>query len=208
MRLSSVLGALALGWTVAATASTQGLYDLVKRHLPTHCEDFVFVLEDFVSPSNASDLTNDKYTISGLDGSITIQGNSLSALSTGLRRYLTDVAHVDIYWFIGSRLDQIASPLPTPNGTIIGESIVPWRYFFNTGTSFLGSQYLCNLMVNVYLDVIWGVSSLPYRSFLSTIYLSRFMAPRFFLQIQDPVQFTMCACLNTPSILSSVVILQ
>jgi alpha-N-acetylglucosaminidase len=133
MRLASVLGFAALCGTTAAAVSTQGLYDLVKRRLPSHCEKFVFEVKDVAAPSNASKLPDDEYTITASKGSIVIQGNSLSALASGLRRYFTDVAHVDIYWFIGSRLDQVASPLPRPNGTITGKSIVPWRYFFNTG---------------------------------------------------------------------------
>lgn len=149
MRPSMVLGILALGRAATAEASVQGLYDLVERHLPAHSRNFTFVLEQDVSQSNGSGLANDKYSIFELNRSITIQGNTLSALSTGLRRYFTDVAHVDMYWFIGSRLDQIASPLPMPNRTITGESIVPWRYFFNTGTFSLGHQYPHNLMTNL-----------------------------------------------------------
>lgn len=133
MRFASVLGLITLPWAILAADSTQGLYDLVRRRLPSHCEDFVFVLDGTATSSNPADLSNDEYTISTSNGSIAIQGTSLSALATGLRRYLTDVAHVDLYWFIGSRLDEAASPLPRPNGTITGRSIVPWRYFFNTG---------------------------------------------------------------------------
>ncbi|KAF2469638.1 putative alpha-N-acetylglucosaminidase, partial [Lindgomyces ingoldianus] len=134
MRLTPILGFFALRWASVATTSTSGLYDLVKRRLPFHYEDFVFVLENTTVPSNSSVIQNDEYTISGVNDSITIQGNTLSALATGLRRYLTDVAHVDMYWFIGSRLEQVNSPLPMPNGTIVGKSLVPWRYYFNTVT--------------------------------------------------------------------------
>ncbi|KAF2180635.1 glycoside hydrolase family 89 protein [Zopfia rhizophila CBS 207.26] len=134
MQVRRILGAFALLWaaTALAATSTQGLYDLVKRRVASHCKDFVFILED---TDNSSELTNDEYTIStATDGSIAIQGNSLSALATGLRRYFTDIAHVDIYWFFGSHLDEAASPLPRPNGTITGKSNVPWRYYFNTVT--------------------------------------------------------------------------
>ncbi|KAF2788918.1 glycoside hydrolase family 89 protein [Melanomma pulvis-pyrius CBS 109.77] len=135
MRVSSVFSLIAVCWTVAATPSTQGLYDLVKRRLPSHCEDFVFFLDNSTAPSNSTGPGLDEYAISTLgNGSIAIEGSSLSALATGLRRYLTDVAHVDIHWFIGSRLDEAASPLPRPNSTISGKSIVPWRYYFNTVT--------------------------------------------------------------------------
>ncbi|KAJ5377133.1 uncharacterized protein N7496_004542 [Penicillium cataractarum] len=51
-----------------------------------------------------------------------------------LRQYLTEVAHVDIYWFIGSRLDQAPSKLPRLAKPLQGSSTVPWRYHFNTGS--------------------------------------------------------------------------
>ncbi|KAF2113315.1 putative alpha-N-acetylglucosaminidase [Lophiotrema nucula] len=134
MRLGVISRLVTLGWAAAvATTSTKGLQDLLERRLPNHCDDFVFTLVE--SPlTNASSHQNDDYAISNSNGSIGIQGNSVSALATGLRRYFTDVAHVDIYWFIGSRLDQAPSSLPRPNGTVAGSSIVPWRYFFNTVT--------------------------------------------------------------------------
>jgi alpha-N-acetylglucosaminidase len=133
MRLSSIYGLLGLIPTILAATSTQGLYDLVKRRLPSRCDDFVFVLDEQATQSNSSELQNDEYSINTTNGSITIQGNTLSALATGLRRYFTDVAHADVYWFIGSRLEDATSPLPKPEETITGKSIVPWRYYFNTG---------------------------------------------------------------------------
>jgi alpha-N-acetylglucosaminidase len=50
-----------------------------------------------------------------------------------LHRYLTDIAHVDIYWFIGSSLHVAPSYLPQPKSPIVSSSIVPWRHHFNTG---------------------------------------------------------------------------
>ena len=50
-----------------------------------------------------------------------------------LHRYLTDAAHVDIFWYIGSQLDAGPSILPTLSVPMNGSSIVPWRYHFNTG---------------------------------------------------------------------------
>jgi alpha-N-acetylglucosaminidase len=121
-------------YVIALATSTQGLYDLVKRRLPSHCDVFVFVLNHVVE-SNSSTPTNDKYSVSThANGSIVIAGTSLSALSTGLRNYLTDVVNVDLYWFIASPLDGVASPLPRPREVITGASIVPWRYYFNTVT--------------------------------------------------------------------------
>jgi alpha-N-acetylglucosaminidase len=134
MLFSSIIGLLAFCFTAAATPSTQGLYDLVKRRLPSHRDAFVFTLASSTTPTNSTELELDEYTVStSANGSIAIKGNSLSALATGLRRYLTDVAHVDIFWFIGSRLDESVSTLSSTNETLTGKSIVPWRYYFNTG---------------------------------------------------------------------------
>ncbi|KAL5388189.1 hypothetical protein DPSP01_003178 [Paraphaeosphaeria sporulosa] len=134
MRFTSVAIALGSICTVVAAASTHGLYDLVERRLPGRSQDFAFELIETVHV-NASIPQNDHYTIStASNGSIAISGSSVSALATGLRRYFVDIAHVDLYWFIGSRLDQISPTLPRPNSTITGASIVPWRYFFNTVT--------------------------------------------------------------------------
>lgn len=61
-----------------------------------------------------------------------------------LHRYLADVAHVDIYWFIGSRLDQISTgQLPKVDGVLTGSSVVPYRYHFNTGNLYFVNT--CNL---------------------------------------------------------------
>ncbi|XPS77214.1 Alpha-N-acetylglucosaminidase [Ascochyta lentis] len=126
----SILSLWACIWATGLSTSTSGLYSLVERRLPSHCGSIEFQLD-----AEHGNGTNDAYTVStASNGSLIVHGNSLSALSTGLRRYLTDVAHVDIYWFIGSTLDDAPSPLPRINSTIVGQSIVPWRYFFNTVT--------------------------------------------------------------------------
>ncbi|KAJ4402022.1 hypothetical protein N0V91_007527 [Didymella pomorum] len=129
---ASILGLWACIWTSALTTSTDGLYSLIERRLPSHRGQIEFHLEE---ADNDSAAQNDNYAIStASNGSILVSGNSLSSLNAGLRRYLSDEAHVDIYWFVGSRLDSAASTLPRTNGTITGQSIVPWRYFFNTVT--------------------------------------------------------------------------
>jgi alpha-N-acetylglucosaminidase len=122
-------------FAVAVSASTNGLYDLVRRHLPAHCNQFVFQLQEPDTFGNASENGQDVYNISTTqDDLILVQGNTVSSLSAGLRRYFTHVAHTDIYWFIGSRLNETNASLPRPDTTIIGQSIVPWRYYFNTVT--------------------------------------------------------------------------
>lgn len=132
--------------------STTGIESLLQRRLPQHANKFEF------SIVNATSLgENDVYAVSnGENGKIKVEGSSLSALATGyvfflfpspnidllriirLHRYLADVAHVDLYWFIGSRLDQIsAGQLPKVDGTLTGASVVPYRYHFNTGNHLL-----------------------------------------------------------------------
>lgn len=122
----------------AQSSSTQGIVDLVKRRLPNHVDNFSFSLINSTTgasfSSNSTKLQNDEYTVSTTrNGTVVVQGNSLSALSSGLHRYLADVAHVDIYWYIGSRLHLAPSTLPKLEVPLKGSSIVPWRYHFNTG---------------------------------------------------------------------------
>ncbi|KAL2010206.1 hypothetical protein VTN00DRAFT_6013 [Thermoascus crustaceus] len=118
---------------VAASApSTEGIRNLVKRRLPHHVDSFRFEL---VNVTASRKWTNDEYTVeTGENGTILVQGNSLSALASGLHRYLTDVAHVDIYWYIGSRLHVAPAELPRLSAPLKGSSVVPWRYHFNTVT--------------------------------------------------------------------------
>ncbi|KIW99859.1 uncharacterized protein Z518_10787 [Rhinocladiella mackenziei CBS 650.93] len=119
-------------WAVIASVqchSIQGLTDLVKRRLPAHVDDISFVLD---AEDHTPGVTNDQYMVNCDHGKVSIQGNSLSALASGLHHYLTDVANTDMYWFIGSQLDQVQT-LPTCEPWN-RSSIVPWRYHFNTVT--------------------------------------------------------------------------
>ncbi|KAH8696754.1 putative alpha-N-acetylglucosaminidase [Talaromyces proteolyticus] len=145
------LSGLAWGWlgTVSATSqtiSTQGIYDLVKRRIPQHVDSFEFSLVN-ATPSvvlSASEKPNDQFVVSTSDdGKILVEGNSISALSSGmfiinnyhrLHKYLSDIAHVGIYWYIGNRLDLAPSELPRLNEPLKGSSVVPWRYDLNTVT--------------------------------------------------------------------------
>ncbi|KAJ6114723.1 hypothetical protein N7486_000501 [Penicillium sp. IBT 16267x] len=122
-------------WLYAASTvvaqSTEGISNLVQRRLPKHADSFRFSLV------NATQATNiyDEYVVSTTaNGTVLVQGSSLSALSSGLHRYLTDVANVDIYWHIGSQLDLAPAQLPRLARPITGSSTVPWRYHFNTVT--------------------------------------------------------------------------
>ncbi|KAL3471438.1 tim-barrel domain-containing protein [Aspergillus californicus] len=130
MKLSAISRALFAAST-AWGLSTQGIRNLVHRRLPAHANHFQFSLVNVT----ANDNTNDHYTISSAkSGNILVEGNSLSALSTGLHRYLAEVVGVDIFWYIGSRLDQAPHTLPKLSTALEGTSIVPWRYHFNTVT--------------------------------------------------------------------------
>ncbi|KAJ5621454.1 hypothetical protein N7528_006237 [Penicillium herquei] len=132
MLWKKLLAGLLITSGVAAAQSTDGLYSLVKRRLPNHVGDFQFNL---VSNITGGDDGYDEFMVqSSSNGTIVVQGTSLSALSSGLHRYLTDAVHVDIWWFIGSQLDQAPAKLPRLSSPIRGSSTVPWRYHFNTVT--------------------------------------------------------------------------
>lgn len=65
----------------ASTPSTDGIRNLVKRRLPHHVDGFQFEL---VNATASREWTNDEYTVeTGEDGTILVQGNSLSALASG-----------------------------------------------------------------------------------------------------------------------------
>nr|POE46831.1 alpha-n-acetylglucosaminidase [Quercus suber] len=119
--------------------STVGIEELIHRRMPEHAKRFSFSLfSNNDIPYNRTfplNRSNDVYTVSNAaDNNIHIAGSSTIALASGLRDYLSNYAHVDIYWFIGSRLDLAPVHLPPVNGTYNGSSIVPWRYHFNTVT--------------------------------------------------------------------------
>ncbi|KAJ5161345.1 hypothetical protein N7492_006737 [Penicillium capsulatum] len=126
---------ISLLWLLAASAaarSTDGLYKLVERRLPNHVGHFRFEISNQITASHNYDQFVVKTTANGTVG---VQGNTISALSSGLHRYLTNIAHVDIYWFIGSRLHLAPSKLPLLDKPLNGSSTVYWRYHFNTGMS-------------------------------------------------------------------------
>ncbi|KAE8151487.1 tim-barrel domain-containing protein [Aspergillus avenaceus] len=123
--IHTLLAATAIGLSL----STQGIQSLVQRRLPDHAHNFEFSLVNV-----SQHVTNDSYVISSTsEGKILVEGNTLSALSKGLHRFLTDVAEVDFYWFIGNRLN-VKSSFPQLSEPLSGQSIVPWRYHFNTVT--------------------------------------------------------------------------
>lgn len=59
----------------------------------------------------------------------------ISSPIQSFHRYLSDVAHVDIWWYGGSQLDLAPKRLPELSVPLSGCSIVPYRYHFNTGES-------------------------------------------------------------------------
>ncbi|KAF7715307.1 Alpha-N-acetylglucosaminidase [Penicillium ucsense] len=132
MHLGTILLSVCSIGVLAYAQSTQGLYNLVKRRLSNHANHFDFTIDK----SCCAGIDGyDRFMVSnGPNNTISIKGTSISALSSGLRRYLTDIAHVDIYWFIGSRLEQAPAILPSLNQPIQGSSTVRWRYHFNTVT--------------------------------------------------------------------------
>lgn len=140
MRTTTLLaGVLALAASTLAQ-STAGLTSLLARRMPNHVDSFSFKLVN----ASSLDVTNssahntsvyDSYSvIRTANGTVAIEGTTISALSQGLHRYTTDVLHLDVYWFVGSRLYLAPSPLPKFEGSLTGASVVPWRYHFNTVT--------------------------------------------------------------------------
>lgn len=58
--------------------STRGIYNLVQRRLPNYAGSLQSSL------ANAStNITHDQYTVSTVNGKVFVQGNTLSALSSG-----------------------------------------------------------------------------------------------------------------------------
>lgn len=118
------------------TPSTAGLESLVRRRLPDHVGSFEFSIRAPQGVStHALKPIPDEYTVTSTeDGKIRVEGTTLSALSSGLHKYLSDVAHVDIWWYIGSRLDKAPKTLPKLDEPLEGAAVVPYRYHYNTVT--------------------------------------------------------------------------
>jgi len=134
MKLATILTGFSSLVPIVTAQSTAGLSNLVARRLPQHVNDFKFQIVNATSIGVTNSSYHDSYTVtSASNGTISIHGTTISALSQGLHRYVADVLHLDIYWFVGSRLYLAPSPLPAFNGTLRGSSIIPWRYHFNTG---------------------------------------------------------------------------
>lgn len=71
-------------WLVSASTvvaqSTEGIYNLVKRRLPNHADDIRFELTNSTQVNDSYD----QYVVSTVDdGTLLVQGSSLSALSSG-----------------------------------------------------------------------------------------------------------------------------
>ncbi|KIJ41515.1 glycoside hydrolase family 89 protein [Sphaerobolus stellatus SS14] len=109
----------------ASADGLDGVRNLVKRKIPSHADSFIF---------EKTNGTGDAFTISDIKkGAIKVQCTTISACSRGLYTYLTQYGGVDISW-TGSNLHLISSPLPQVGKSLKGESIVPYRYHFNTVT--------------------------------------------------------------------------
>ncbi|RDA82880.1 hypothetical protein CP532_0394 [Ophiocordyceps camponoti-leonardi (nom. inval.)] len=136
---SSIVLLAAARTTTAAknTVTTDGIAALADRVLgPGRGQSFDFVLS--AEPelwSRWHQAGNDSYVVSAADdGKIRVEGTSLSALARGLRHYATDTLQLDVFWFVGPGRDLPPGPLPLPNQTLRGSSLVPWRYNLNTVT--------------------------------------------------------------------------
>ena len=140
MRYTTVFTVLAAWglWAVPSLAApgTAGIEALLQRRMPSHADKFTFSLDKSdATESTGNEKEADTYTVSnGPRGSIHISGNTEISLAMGLRWYLTTMLKVDIYWFIGSRLDLAPRSMPRLDSPHHRSSIVPWRYHFNTVT--------------------------------------------------------------------------
>lgn len=70
-------------WLIAALAtaqSTDGLYKLIKRRLPNHVDLFQFELKNYTGGENEYDQFVVRTTP---NGTVLVEGNTLSALSSG-----------------------------------------------------------------------------------------------------------------------------
>lgn len=71
-----------------------------------------------------------------------------------LHSYLTNAVHVDIWWYIGSRLDAAPASLPCLAAPLEGSSIVPYRYHFNTGRFILSFPHSQTTVANPQSETI------------------------------------------------------
>lgn len=72
--------------------STDGLYDLVKRRLPNHVDNFRFSLVSNITGSNAG---YDQFLVQDApNGTVIVQGTSLSALSSGYVVKFCEIKHL------------------------------------------------------------------------------------------------------------------
>ncbi|TGJ79776.1 hypothetical protein E0Z10_g8987 [Xylaria hypoxylon] len=150
MRVFDLFAAWAFAAGVVAlrtTASTAGVESLVRRRLPKHAESFKFeIVEGLESNETQTEIeterVNDSYVVSSAnDGKVVVQGNTAGALLAGLHAYLSSEAHVDIWWFIGSQLNEAPRKLPVLSSPLTGTSVVPYRYYLNTVTTSYTSAF-------------------------------------------------------------------
>ncbi|KAH0493356.1 hypothetical protein TgHK011_000030 [Trichoderma gracile] len=129
--LMAIAGATTIPESMGSTTySTAGIEALARRRLPQHEHSFTFSL------SANTESESESYTVTTThDGRIRVQGTSLSSILYGFHSYLSDVVHVDIWWYAGSQLQDAPPILPKLSSPLEGSSIVPYRYDFNTVTT-------------------------------------------------------------------------
>ncbi|KIJ41526.1 glycoside hydrolase family 89 protein [Sphaerobolus stellatus SS14] len=109
----------------ASTDGLDGVRNPVKRKIPSHADSFIF---------EKTNGTGDGFTISDIKkGAIKVQCTTINACSRRLYTYLTQYGGVDISW-TGSNLHLIPPPLLQVGKSLKDESIVSYRYHFNTVT--------------------------------------------------------------------------
>lgn len=84
MKLFYLVGIIVALVEFAPCQSVQGIYDLIARRIPQHCNSFTFSLVESDVSSKSNESVLDHYVVSsGQDGEINVQGNTLSAISYG-----------------------------------------------------------------------------------------------------------------------------
>ncbi|KKP06937.1 hypothetical protein THAR02_01018 [Trichoderma harzianum] len=113
--------------TASNTDQTAGIKAFVKRRIPQHENSFIFSL------TNGTASAIDSYTVVSTADVRSMCKERRSVLY-GLHSYLSDVVHVDIWWHIGSQLEDAPVNLPKLSSPLNGQSTVPYRYELNAVT--------------------------------------------------------------------------
>ena len=122
IRRAVVAVAMMVAGAVAAQ-DVQPVVDLVDRVCGAGASShFTFKLDESLNQGKEA------FQLSGSEGSVTVTGNTLSALTTGLNWYLNHDARVNISW---NNLRQTPAAYPAPADKSVHVATGKWRYYLN-----------------------------------------------------------------------------